>query len=273
MVGTYSFDSEAVPTVISDNVVSYPVLSHTFTLRKDASVPSLFTAANSNITISNDIPSESLLRDGYMVDGRTAGSFNSLEIFQVEVSFITFANPNPSLANTDIPLEDADLSGFLLSDGNVGILFGDATDNFQTFGKLTSFHFVNEARTVACEGFFEPFEVAIGLPRKSNRVIPLRIGLSNEGGVKLGAEDVAAPIINLRHAAGVFGGDDLSELVDSAGRATEGNAFVWDATTGLRKYNLGTKPFSQPGTYRVDVTNGDDSYSIIPTCSGIFVRK
>jgi hypothetical protein len=105
--------------------------------------------------------------------------------------------------------------------------------------------------------------VAIGLPRKSNRVIPLRISLSDEGGVRLGAEDVAAPIVNLRHAAG-FGGDDLTELVDSAGRATEGNAFVWDPATGLWKYNLGTKPFSQAGTYRVDVTNGDDSYSISP---------
>jgi hypothetical protein len=75
------------------------------------------------------------------------------------------------------------------------------------------------------------------------------------------------------HYAGVFDGGDLDELVDSAGRATEGNAFVWDAATELWKYNLGTKPFSQPGTYRVDVTNGDDSYSINPACSGIFVRK
>ena len=139
----------------------------------------------------------------------------SVEIFQVEVSFITVAKPNPSLASTDLPLEDADLSGFQLSDGNVDIGFGDATETFRTFGTLTSFHFVDGAQTVACEGFFDPFDVAIGLPRKSNRVIPLRISLSDEGGVKLGADDVAAPIINLRHAAGVFGGDDLTELVDS----------------------------------------------------------
>ena len=200
---------------------------------------------------------------------RRTAYLDSVKISRVEVSFITVDNPNPSLANTNLPLEDADLSGFQLSDGSVAIDFGDV----RIFGTVTSFHFVDEApQTVKCEGFFEPFDVAIGLPRKSNRVIPLSMSLSDEGGVKLGAEDVAAPIVNLRHAAGVFG-DDLSELVDSAGRATEGNAFVWDAETGLWKYNLGTRPFSQPGTYRVDVTNGDDSYLISSTCSGMFVRK
>jgi hypothetical protein len=270
IVGTYSFNSEAVPTVISPNVVSYPVLSHTFTLSKDAGGGTPFIVTNSNITVSNDVPilGSSSVTDRYIVDGLTDGLFDSVKISRVEVSFITIGNPNLSLANTDLPLEDADLR-FDLTDGSVAVDFGDVA----MIGTVTSFQFLDEApQTVKCEGFFEPFDVAIGLPRKSNRVIPLRISLSDHGGVKLGAEDVAAPIINLRHAAGVFG-DDLSELVDSAGRATEGNAFVWDPATGLWKYNLGTKPFSQPGTYQVDVTNGDDSYLVSPTCSGIFVRK
>jgi hypothetical protein len=278
MVGRYSFDSEALSTDIPDNFVSYPVRSHTFTLSKDAGVRSLITATTSNIFVSNDItiPNSSEVRDQYIVDGQTTGRFrwtaeDSLEIFQVQVSLTTVAAPpNPSLANTDLPL---DLTGFPLSGSNVAIVFGDATPTFGTNGRLTSLHFVDEARTVVCEGFFEPFDVDIGLPSKSNRVIPLRISLSDEGGVKLGAEDIAAPIVNVRHAAGVFGGDDLTELIDAAVRATEGNAFVWDAATGLWKYNLGTKPFSQPGTYFVDVTNGDDSYSFSRPCSGKFVRK
>ena len=56
IVGTYSFDSEALPTDVSENNVRYPVLSHRFTLTKDGGGPSSFIVTNSHITIVNDEP-------------------------------------------------------------------------------------------------------------------------------------------------------------------------------------------------------------------------
>jgi hypothetical protein len=75
MAGIYSFGSEAVRSVMPDNFVRYPVLSHTFTLTKDAGGPSFFAAENSNIMILNDEPIGTDLKDQHIVDGLTRGSF------------------------------------------------------------------------------------------------------------------------------------------------------------------------------------------------------
>ena len=75
IVGTYSFDSKAVPTVVSEIEARYPVLAHKFTLTKDGGGPSSFGVTNSHITIVNDERFNDSLRDRYFVDGQTDGLF------------------------------------------------------------------------------------------------------------------------------------------------------------------------------------------------------
>jgi hypothetical protein len=125
---------------------------------------------------------------------------------------------------------------------------------------------------VACDGFFEPFDAAIRLPRRSNRVIPLTMSLFDDQENELGPDDITAPTVSVAKTNS-SGGEDLEELVDSAGRATSGNSFVWDEIAGLWAFNLATKPYSSAGAYTVRVAAGDDSYEISPTCAGIFVRQ
>ena len=62
-------------------------------------------------------------------------------------------------------------------------------------------------------------------------------------------------------------------MVDSPGRATSGNSFVWDEATQQWAFNLSTKPHAAVGTYTVTAAAGDQDYVLSPTCSGTFVRQ
>lgn len=138
---------------------------------------------------------------------------------------------------------------------------------------LTTFNLtIDDDYVLACDGFYEPFDRAVSLPGRSRRVIPLRMSLLDQDGFEVGSDTITAPVVSVSHT-GAIGGGELDELAESAGRATEGNSFVWDDVAGEWTFNLGTKPFTGEGTYTVSATAGDDDYAIDPTCVGTFVRQ
>jgi hypothetical protein len=77
--------------------------------------------------------------------------------------------------------------------------------------------------------------------------------------------------VSVSYVSGI-GGGELEPLVDSAGRATSGNSFVWDEATQQWAFNLATKPHAAAGTYIVSAAAGNEDYVLSPTCSGTFVR-
>jgi hypothetical protein len=125
---------------------------------------------------------------------------------------------------------------------------------------------------LACDGFYEPFDSPVSLPGRSRRVIPLRMSLFDQDDLEVGPDVVTPPVVSVSHTSAI-GGGELDELAESAGRAAEGNSFIWDETDSLWMFNLSTRPFSATGTYTVSVSAGDDSYLIDPTCLGTFIRQ
>ena len=175
-----------------------------------------------------------------------------------------------ALTSSALPLRKAD---FKFPQGS-GRVYLDYLGSGWTSGPLISIAFVDEQLVAECEGFEPPFDVgakdAIGLSRKTQRNIPLRMTLRDTDGAPLGSGDIAAPVVQVAYQS-ASGGVELEELVESAGKATTGNAFVWDASTARWTYNLATKPYSNTGTYTVSAVAGGD-YTIEPTCEGRFVR-
>jgi len=83
----------------------------------------------------------------------------------------------------------------------------------------------------------------------------------------------AAPVVNVMFSAGGGPAVDVTDQLDPLGQSSEGNEFRFDPSAGHWVFNLGTKPFSAPGTYTVTAAPGDTSYTISPTCTGQFVRS
>jgi hypothetical protein len=290
--GTYTFDSETVGTPIPDGV-QYQLLSYTIKLVGPTETVSSPLPLNlGGIRVYNDLPTGSpgMVRDRYHLEGTFMPFSSGLPFEGMTVrdfGFIltsTVSGSNPALDSTDLPLGNDDL-GFTIPGGTAFVRYYDTNGLFRAAGgPVTSITFSGEEDPIlatSCEGFKFPFAKQVTLPRKFKLPILLRASLLDEDGIELGPETVAAPVVTVSYNGTFQGSADPNDLVASVLRPTEGNAFVWhDASTTRTKldesewaYALDTRPFSQPGVYTVSVMPGDDSYAIIPTCSGTFVRK
>ena len=116
------------------------------------------------------------------------------------------------------------------------------------------------AARLSCEGFQPPLDHDV-IVRKSNRVVPLRMTLLDSELAP--AMPIVPPVVQVAYSSTV--GHDLDGvIVDSAGKADEGNAFVMTGTDWT--FNLSTKGLAS-GTYRLEAVSGDvTEYIITPTC-------
>jgi hypothetical protein len=275
--GRYTFDSGAVGTLMPAGDMVYPATSHTITLRVGDGPPTICEVAGSRILVSDDRPfGLTRVLDQYIVGAPVSCSFDSLPLIHHALTFVSIGgSPHPVLTSKNLPLTNEDLSGFSTSERTVRTEFmlSDG-QRVQVEGSVTSFEILNEeaAPVFACDGFFPPFDGPIGLSRKERRVIPLRLEILDDQDFGLGPDDIAAPIVSVRRSATVID-EDLDALVDSPGRATSGNQFMWNETEQQWEYNLATAPFSAAGTYSVTALAGDEKYGLDPTCGGVFVRQ
>jgi hypothetical protein len=268
--GTFTFDPDASPITQTTNQATYPALTHNATIGGTA-----FAGTSPTINLRDDICCVgSSVRDGYAASAQTTGIFDgNLAIQTFGLSYEHDApSPNPALSGLDLPLSETDLSGF--SDRRVFVSFTN-TDEGKTYsvsGVITSAEFSDPTPTHECDGFYSPFDVAIGLTPKEQRVIPLKLQLYDADGIDLSPEDVSPPVVNVSYASNVNPNQDLSELIESASRADTGNQFRWDDTAAQWVFNLSTRPFKNAGTYTVKAMAGDGTYQIAP-CIGTFVRQ
>jgi hypothetical protein len=272
--GVLVYDTEAAPHSITPTTDSYQAISHEITLSKDG-VSVTFLANGVTISVTNDQYDPVLNRytDTFVTSfSATDGSFYGFDISNFRAIFEKSTNPNNILVGTALPTSEEPFNELNL---RLAVLQGGtpSSTEFGAYGIITSISFsLDSDYVLACDGFYEPFDSAISLSRKSRQVLPLRMSLFDQDGGEVGADMITAPVVSVSHTA-LIGGGELDELSEAASRATEGNSFVWDDVAGEWHYNLGTKPFASKGTYTVSVTAGDDDYAMNRTCIGTFVRQ
>lgn len=105
---------------------------------------------------------------------------------------------------------------------------------------------------------------------KNHRVLPLKAQLLDLEGAAVGGADIAAPpVVRVVYDPG-GSPVDVTDRAAPAGRG-EGESFSFD-DSGRWHFNLVTRKYTAPGTYRVSMESGDDaSYAISPTCEATFV--
>jgi hypothetical protein len=263
IMGTYSFDSEALPNYWG-NTATYPLLSHRITI--DGSTP--INGSSSILEILNDVDNTSAgYIDEYVVRSTATAIYNGVMISGFGLHLTAFIpEPGGPLTSLDLPLT-------LMKEAfSYTAVFVDL-NGFSWEGSLTRLEF-RTLLAAECEGFAPPFDAPIGLNKKEQRVIPLRMELFDEGGWPLGPDDITAPpIVSVSYAVG-GSSEDLAPLVDSTGNATPGNTFRWDAATERWAFNLSTRPYTAAGAYTVTAVAGDEEYVLKdPTCTGTFVRQ
>lgn len=268
--GTFTFDPDATPLTQTTNQATYPALTHNATIGGTG-----FAGTSPTIDVRDDICCvNSDVRDNYLAWAQTTGIFNGNLAIQTFGLFYEHdaPSPNPALSGLDLPLSETDLSSF--SNRRVFVSFRNTDDgkSYSVSGVITSAEFSDPRPTHECDGFYSPFDVAIGLTPKEQRVIPLKLRLYDADGFDLSSEDVSPPVVNVSYASTVNPNQDLSELIESASRADTGNQFRWDDTAAEWVFNLSTRPFKNTGTYTVRAMAGDDTYQIAP-CIGTFVRQ
>lgn len=128
-----------------------------------------------------------------------------------------------------------------------------------------------------CQGdqFEEPFSAVVELNRKSNSTIPVKMVLADSSGFLVTDTNVTTPpVINVVFSPAIVGGAvDVTDELLPQGAANDGHSFRYDAAEGKWIYNLGTKPFTSPGTYTVFATAGDNTYAIRQnSCTEQFIR-
>jgi sugar lactone lactonase YvrE len=118
--------------------------------------------------------------------------------------------------------------------------------------------------TLTCTGYDDPFATALALKKKSKRVIPLMMTLTDSnGGLITDADIEAPPVVTV-----IFGGQTFGEVPTDSddllanGNANDDNIFRFDDSTNQWVYILSTKQFSASGIYTVKVVAGDNSYTI-----------
>jgi hypothetical protein len=270
--GVLIYDTEAVPLDITPAGTFYPGISHEITLSKDG-FSAAFLANELTIRVVNDLYDSVLNRytDGiYSNVAFTSGEFYGFDITNFRVIFERSANPNNVLVSEALPVSEEPFAAL----SYLAVVIGrtPSSNEFGAYGNIASISFsLHSDYVLACDGFYAPFDRAVSLPGRSRRVIPLQMSLLDQDGFEIGPDTITAPVVSVSHAAAV-GGGELYGLTESAGRATEGNSFVWDDVAGEWTLKLGTGQYTADGTYTVSVTAGDDDYTIDPTCAGTFGR-
>jgi len=128
----------------------------------------------------------------------------------------------------------------------------------------------------SCLKFQSPFDIALSLPKKANRAIPLKAQLidsKNNPVTPATLGSALPPVVNVSYQSGISPAVDDSALLIPLGSSTSGNQFNFDPATGTWWFNLSTGPFTASGTYTVTMQSGDVTrYRVSPICSGTFVR-
>jgi len=200
-------------------------------------------------TVGSSIGVEIHFDTGFNYGVPTAGNFRE-----------NFDPPSFGLAAID-PTTGAPLSGMslVLSDGTV-ISLSSAADS---------------AANYSCRGFQSPLDVALSLPKKANRAIPLKAQLfDTKNNLVTPATFASAtpPVVNVSYQSNTSPAVDDTSLLVPLGSSSVGNQFSFDSTTGTWWFNLSTSPFSASGTYTVTMRSGDTSKYQMSQCSGMFVR-
>lgn len=136
----------------------------------------------------------------------------------------------------------------------------------------------DEGLLLSCSGFNGRFSDPISINRRARGVIPVSINLTDVDGFEVTDLDiVASPVINVEFNGVVYGdaADDVG--LEPVGGANAGNSFTYNYDTIAWEYRLGTRQFSEAGTYTVTVKSGDETeYSIeAPSgqCEQTFTRQ
>ncbi len=124
---------------------------------------------------------------------------------------------------------------------------------------------------LSCVGF-EPPMAGGPVVVRNHRVLPLKARLLDAEGAPVGAGIAAPPVVRVMYEPGTGAPVDVTASALHAGRGTAEGAFSFDVDSGEWHFNLVTRDFSAPGTYRVTAESGDRlRYAISPTCEATFV--
>ena len=119
---------------------------------------------------------------------------------------------------------------------------------------------------LACSGFEPPVRDTMSIT--GQRVIPLKAMLYDSSGNVVGSSGIgSAPNVAVEFFPASSGtSSDLGDSVSGVGSARAGRQFVY--ADGKWRFNLSTRNFSNPGTYLVTMTSGDEAeYVIEPPCT------
>ncbi|MGB9150568.1 MAG: hypothetical protein WCB36_10015 [Burkholderiales bacterium] len=105
-----------------------------------------------------------------------------------------------------------------------------------------------------CTGFDSPMDQTISVKKKANRVLPLKMSCTGNGGAVLGTGAIAAPVLQVTKASPAGEETTPADTYLSAGQGTDGNEFVYNGSRWM--FNLQTKNFTGVGTYTITVVAG-----------------
>lgn len=214
------------------------------------------------ISFSGDPPAYSFACRVLKPDGQPQGT-------EIEVDFI---GPLPTAPGNYYWQDQVTGSHIVYFDGT-NLWYAESST---TGHAITRVEIVQPVSTYACTGFAKPFEVPISLGLQARRAIPLQAQLWDHN-VLVTADTIAGgapPVVDVLFTALAGNGQDVSSELLSPGLASSGNSFSFDPTTNTWHFNLGTVPFTSPGTYTVMLKSGNaEQYEVGPTCTGTFVRQ
>jgi hypothetical protein len=197
-------------------------------------------------TVGSSISFDLRFGNGFNYGAPTAGAFSD----NFDPPGLGFAAVNPT---TGAPVPGTSL---VLSDGTVIPLSSSAS--------------------YSCIGFQSPFDVALSLPKKANRAIPLKAQLFDSQNNPITPATLGSatyPVVNISYQSNTSPAVDDTSLLAPLGSSSSGNQFNFDSATGTWWFNLSTSPFTASGTYTVTMRSGDATrYQVSPVCSGTFVR-
>lgn len=130
--------------------------------------------------------------------------------------------------------------------------------------------------TYSCAGYMPPFDTAIALNSKTQKVIPIKAQIFDSAHNIVTSSNILgnAPIVNVSYLPtnNLNQIDVTSELL-SPGSASSGNVFQYDPVNQTWSFNLSSKPYSAAGTYTVSMLSGDvTKYDFNASCQQAFVR-
>jgi hypothetical protein len=197
-----------------------------------------------------------------------AGGSSGIEIYWNNVSVDTFTTDGTGLTNTVWSIRNYTLTATGISSELkfLAIGNGDGLGSLIDDVKLTL-----AVPELSCEGFEPPMNNGPVKVRKKLVALPLKMQLSDEGGLIIDADIAAPPVLQVLYDSGVGAAKDVTGNALPALRVTIGNQFFF-TKTGKWNFNLGAWHYSAPGTYTISVVSGDETeYVINPTCTATFV--